>query len=81
MAASDNGMHAFHAAEIPYVFGTVDSTPPYWPKIPDALSERRLSEAMRAYWTSFARAGVPTAKGQPGCPFAVGMPVRAKDVQ
>ena len=64
-AASDNAMHAFHAAEIPYVFGTIDSTPPFWPKIPDGLAERRLSDAMRGYWTSFARTGTPAAKGQP----------------
>ena len=64
-AATDNGMHAFHAAEIPYVFGTIGSTSAYWPKIPDALAERRLSDAMRGYWASFARTGTPDARGQP----------------
>lgn len=64
-AASENGLHAFHAAEIPYVFGTATQTPPYWPKVPDTSTERRLSDAMRGYWVSFARTGTPTAKGQP----------------
>ncbi|MEO7170262.1 MAG: carboxylesterase family protein [Sphingomonas sp.] len=64
-AADDNGLHAFHASELPYVFGTAGQTPPYWPKIPDTLVERRLSDAMMSYWTSFATTGDPVAKGQP----------------
>ncbi|RYD89167.1 MAG: carboxylesterase family protein, partial [Sphingomonadales bacterium] len=64
-AASEAGLHAFHAAEIPYVFGTIDSTPPYWPKVPATAQERQMSSAMRGYWTSFARTGSPVAKGQP----------------
>jgi para-nitrobenzyl esterase len=58
-------MHAFHAAEIPYVFGTADRTPPFWPKIPDTLAERRFSNVMSDYWTAFARSGTPRAVGQP----------------
>ena len=64
-AADDNGLHAFHASEIPYVFGTPDKTPPYWPKVPDTLSDRRTSDTMLSYWTSFARTGTPVAKGAP----------------
>ena len=64
-AADDNGLHAFHAAEIPYVFGTPDKTPPLWPRVPDTLTERRLSDAMLGYWTSFAATGTPVAKGAP----------------
>ena len=64
-AADENGMHAFHAAELPYVFGTARQTPAFWPKIPDTLAERRLSDAMMAYWASFATTGRPTAPGQP----------------
>lgn len=62
-AADENGLHAFHAAEIPYVFGTAGKVPPYWPKIPDGVVDRRLSDAMLDYWTSFARTGTPVAAG------------------
>jgi para-nitrobenzyl esterase len=64
-AADDNGLHAFHAAEIPYVFGTAGKLPPYWPKMPDGVADRRLSDAMLSYWVSFARSGTPSASGQP----------------
>ncbi len=64
-AADDNGLHAFHAAEIPYVFGTAGRTPPNWPKAPDGMVDRRLSAAMMDYWWSFARTGKPVAAGQP----------------
>ena len=64
-AADEAGLHAFHAAEIPYVFGNPDRTPPRWPKIPDTPVERELSDAMMAYWASFARTGEPTAPDQP----------------
>ncbi len=64
-AADENGLHGFHAAEIPYVFGTAGRTPTWWPKIPDTLIERRLSDAMTGYWAGFVRSGVPAADGQP----------------
>lgn len=67
-AMDDKGLHAFHAAEIPYVFGTTDRTPPLWPAIPDTPTERGLSAAMMSYWGSFARTGAPTAPGQPDWP-------------
>lgn len=63
-AADEHGLHAFHAAEIPYVFGTASRTPPYWPKIPDDVTNRRLSDAMLSYWASFAHTGTPVADGQ-----------------
>jgi para-nitrobenzyl esterase len=64
-AANEKGMHAFHASEIPYMFGNADRTPLNWPKIPATDVEKKLSDAMLDYWTSFARDGVPTAAGQP----------------
>lgn len=67
-AADEAGLHAFHAAELPYVFGTFDGTPPTWPKVPDTAAERKLSEAMLDYWTSFARSGKPQAAGAPDWP-------------
>ncbi len=62
------GLHAFHASELPYVFGTFASPGPKWPAIPDTPEEHRLSDAMLGYWTSFARTGVPSADGAAAWP-------------
>lgn len=56
-------LHAFHASELPYVFGTPAATPPRWPRIPATAGEQALSEAMLDYWASFVRDGRPVAKG------------------
>jgi para-nitrobenzyl esterase len=62
------GLHAFHASELPYVFGTFDGTPPLWPKIPVTPRETALSQAMIGYWSAFARTGSPRAAGEPDWP-------------
>lgn len=62
------GLHAFHAAELPYVFGTADRTPALWPKIPATSAESTLSDAMVSYWAEFARSGTPSAANQPKWP-------------
>jgi para-nitrobenzyl esterase len=62
-AMDDAGLHAFHASELPYIFGTFDRTPPLWPKIPATLAQQILSDAMIGYWTSFARDAKPRAPG------------------
>jgi para-nitrobenzyl esterase len=62
------GLHAFHASELPYVFGTIDTLGPNWPKIPDTPEEHALSDAMLDYWTSFARDGNPVAAKAPAWP-------------
>lgn len=68
-AADSKGLHGFHAAELPYVFGNLDKVPPYWPKAdPADPQERALSDAMVGYWTSFARTGQPDAAGAPKWP-------------
>jgi len=64
-AAEAMGLHAFHASELPYVFGTADRTPPKWPPVPKTPVETRLADAMLSYWATFARDGVPSAPGQP----------------
>jgi para-nitrobenzyl esterase len=70
-AADQAGLHAFHASELPFVFGTFDATPPYWPNPPQGAEETALSEAMIDYWTSFARDGRPRAAHAPDwAPFA-----------
>jgi para-nitrobenzyl esterase len=62
------GLHAFHASELPYVFGTLTHTPPRWPKIPVTPRETALSDAMIGYWASFARTGRPRAANEPDWP-------------
>jgi para-nitrobenzyl esterase len=62
---------AFHASELPYVFGQVGPSAalgPNWPRPPLTDTELRLSQAMMGYWTSFVRDGVPRASGQPPWP-------------
>lgn len=67
-AANDAGLHAFHAAEIPYALGNVDRTTSVWPRIPQTQAEREFSSAMLEYWTSFARSGKPRAADDPDWP-------------
>jgi para-nitrobenzyl esterase len=69
-AASEAGLHGFHAAEIPFVFGTAGDTPPYWPKIPDTVAERRLATAiLQPQWATIGspsrRRGSPRRRGRP----------------
>jgi para-nitrobenzyl esterase len=77
-------LHAFHASEIPYMFGTLDRTPPLWPKAPDTASEKAMSDAMVGYWASFARTGQPRAAGaatwKPHAPGGPYMAFRDKPV-
>jgi para-nitrobenzyl esterase len=67
-AADAASLHAFHASELPYQFGTLDRTPPLWPKIPATKQEADLSAAMVGYWASFARTGRPVAANEPDWP-------------
>jgi len=58
---------AFHASELPYVFGQVGPSAvlgPNWPRPPLTPAESQLSQAMMDYWTSFVRDGVPKASGE-----------------
>lgn len=67
-AADEAGLHAFHASEIPFMFGTIWETTDNWPRIPRTEAQRALSDAMVDYWISFARTGEPRAEGQPDWP-------------
>ena len=58
-------LHAFHASELPFVFGVFDPQLPKWPQIPDTAEQHALSDAMLDYWSSFARDGKPVAKAAP----------------
>jgi len=62
------GLHAFHASELPYVFGTFSGTPPLWPKVPATPEETKLSGALVGYWSSFVRTGQPRAANEPDWP-------------
>lgn len=64
-AAAEADLTAFHASEVPFVFGTFDATPANWPQIPDTAEQRGVSNAMIDYWTSFARNGAPVAANGP----------------
>jgi para-nitrobenzyl esterase len=62
---------AFHASELPYIFGQVGASAklgPNWPRPPLTSAESQLAQAMMSYWTSFVRDGVPTASGSPPWP-------------
>jgi para-nitrobenzyl esterase len=66
-AAKARNLCNFHASELPFVFGRIGATaplPPNWPR-PAGKADALLSHAMIAYWTSFARTGVPVAPGAP----------------
>jgi len=67
-AADARGLHAFHASELPYVFGTAARTPARWPTVPTTPVETALTNAMLDYWSSFARTGTPTAANAPRWP-------------
>lgn len=62
---------AFHASELPYIFGQVGASAalgPNWPRPPLSNEEAQLSRAMMSYWISFVRDGVPTAANMPAWP-------------
>ncbi|MCM8731641.1 MULTISPECIES: carboxylesterase/lipase family protein [unclassified Hephaestia] len=66
-AAETRDLCAFHASELPYVFGQIGNgarLPPNWPR-PDGENERHLSRVMIEYWAAFARDGAPAALGAP----------------
>ena len=66
--ADKAGLHAFHGAELPYMFGTIRETGPNWPSIPRTDAERKFSDTMLDYWSSFARSGMPESARGPQWP-------------
>ncbi|TNE63600.1 MAG: carboxylesterase family protein [Alphaproteobacteria bacterium] len=64
-AAVEAGLGAFHASEVPFVFGAIDRTPAHWPQIPGTAAERQFAGAMLDYWTSFSTDGKPRSVNGP----------------
>jgi para-nitrobenzyl esterase len=54
---------AFHTAEVPYVFGTLDVLKRPWTDV-----DRTLSKTMMTYWANFAATGNPNGAGVPTWP-------------
>lgn len=67
-AQEAHNLRAFHASEIPYIFGTADRLPAYWPRPPATPEEEGLSRAMTRYWASFVKTGRPLAEGESDWP-------------
>ncbi len=51
---------AFHAAELPFVFGALKS-----PMFPSNQKDEELAEIMQGYWTNFAKTGNPNGENLP----------------
>jgi len=51
---------AVHGAEVPFVFGTLNSSA--------GAVDRKISEALQGYWTNFAKSGDPNGAGLPRWP-------------
>ena len=56
---------AFHASEIPFVFGITQQASPLWGK---TSSDATLALAMNGYWARFAATGDPNGAGAPVWP-------------
>ena len=54
---------AFHGAEIPYDFGTLDKLDRPW-----TATDRKLSATMIGYWSRFVKSGDPNGAGAPKWP-------------
>lgn len=72
-AMAERDLCAFHASEVPFVFGTagdLDSYPAQWPKPPVEEAEA-LSSVLVDYWASFAATGQPQSPDGPDwAPYA-----------
>ena len=69
-AARARGLCAFHASELPFVFGVagrVFSGLSNWP-MPASEEDRALARQMIGYWAAFAAHGTPSADGAPAWP-------------
>jgi len=58
--AGDRRLGAFHAGEIPYVFGCFGECSIFGFSVDDVVSERRFSDTVIGMWTNFAKTGNPS---------------------
>jgi para-nitrobenzyl esterase len=66
-SSAERGLGAFHASEVPFVFGEVGpgaTVPENWPAPPSRPKDVAVSQAMMDYWVGFARTGRPQAAGR-----------------
>lgn len=65
-AARARDLCAFHAGELPFVFGHLSAAdlPPNWPA-PSRAEDAALSRTMMDYWVSFAATGAPRSDSGP----------------
>jgi len=65
MVDAKDALHwASHGADLPFVFGHTSGPDLYWNTridVPFTPEEQRLSDTVRAYWTSFSATGKPEA--------------------
>lgn len=75
------GLQATHGAELPYVFGDLNSDAANW-----GAKDHQLAASIQQYWTNFAKTGDPngaglprwpTFDGNPGAVMELGLPLRA----
>lgn len=68
-AARARDLCAFHAGELPFVFGRLrqEDLPPNWP-LPNGSADAELSQTIMDYWVSFAAAGTPRSDHGPVWP-------------
>ena len=68
-AARARDLCAFHASELPFVFGrtSLAQAAPNWP-VPRSAIDQRLADRMIDYWVAFARTGNPSSRTLPEWP-------------
>tara|TARA_R110002051_G_scaffold5639_3_gene28796 strand:+ start:780 stop:2411 length:1632 start_codon:yes stop_codon:yes gene_type:complete len=68
-SAREADLCAFHASELPFVFGALapERLSVNWP-VPDGQQDREISNALLDYWTSFAATGQPESDHGPTWP-------------
>ena len=69
---ADRALQAFHGSEVPYVFGTLNATGPFWPKCLDRGSETEMSALMMQSWSEFVRQSQLFSSQGPALPQMLG---------